>query len=403
LTGGAGADALFGGIGIDTAIYTDSLAGVYVDLATGHGYNADAAGDTLYDIENVYGTNFGDNLVGDANANVLDGLSGEDVLIGGDGADSLFGGSGNDYLTGGAGADALSGDSGIDTAIYTDSLAGVEVNLTTGTGSNGDAAGDKLVGIENVAGSHFGDTLTGDAYVNVLTGLEGNDTLSGLDGDDILEGGLGGDRLDGGSGADLLDGGAGTDTAAYASATAGVTADLANASANTGDAAGDTYIGIEGLAGSAFADILRGNSSANRLMGGADDDTMIGNGGNDILVGGSGRDTMTGGVEADTFEFKAVTDSGSTATTRDVITDFVHLTDKLDLSTIDAIQGGGTSNDEFDFIGTGAFTGLGQVRAVQAGANTILELNTSDAAGAESTIQLSNFTATTLTGGDFIL
>ena len=37
------------------------------------------------------------------------------------------------------------------------------VDLTTGTGTGGDAQGDTLIGIENVTGSKAGgDTLTGD-------------------------------------------------------------------------------------------------------------------------------------------------------------------------------------------------------------------------------------------------
>ena len=401
LTGGGGADVLHGAIGVDTAIYTASAGAVLVDLAAGQGYNNDAAGDTLYDVENIDGTDFGDLLYGDGNANVLNGRAGADALFGGGGDDSLWGGAGNDIMGGDAGADVLDGESGINTVSYNGSTS-VGVNLTTGYGTGGEAEGDRLFHFAIAEGSQFGDTLTGDAYVNVLTGLGGSDTLSGSGGDDILDGSSDGDRLDGGSGADLLNGGLGTDTAAYASATAGVTADLANASANTGDAAGDIYSAIESLAGSAFADILRGNNSANRLMGGVGGDTMSGSGGNDVLVGSAGRDAMTGGAQADTFDFDAVTDSGTTATTRDVVTDFVHLTDKLDLSTIDAIQGGGTSNDAFDFIGTGAFTAAGQVRAVQSGSHTVLELNTSGTGGAESTIQLSNFTAGTLTDADFL-
>ena len=38
----------------------------------------------------------------------------------------------------------------------------------------------------------------------------------------------------------------------------------------------------------------------------------------------------------DVFDFNAVAETGKTATTRDVITDFVHLTDKINLSLIDA-------------------------------------------------------------------
>ena len=76
-----------------------------------------------------------------------------DVLRGLGGNDMLFGGSGNDTLDGGAGADMLIGGAGKDTADYSSSSAGVNVNLVTGLGCGGDAQGDMLSGIENIVGS----------------------------------------------------------------------------------------------------------------------------------------------------------------------------------------------------------------------------------------------------------
>jgi len=168
-----------------------------------------------------------------------------------------------------------------------------------------------------------------------------------------------------------------------------------------------TFSSITVLVGGSGADSFTGDGQNNQLLGANGNDALSGAGGTDILIGGAGRDVMTGslsgGTEADTFDFNLVAESGTTAATRDIITDFRHLSDKVDLSTIDAILGGGTANDTFSFIGTGAFTAAGQVRAVQEGSHTVLELNTSGTGGAESTIQLSNFTATTLTTLDFVL
>jgi len=190
LGGGGGADTLFGGIGIDTAIYDGSSTGVWVDLTTGYGYSGDAEGDTLYEIENVTGSSLDDTLIGDANANLLNGLAGHDGLRGGAGGDFLYAGAGDDHLEGGAGADALYGDLGIDTATYHNSSTGVNIDLASGKGSNGDAAGDLLYKIENVTGSNFDDTLIGDANANLLGGLRGQDTLNGgLGADDLYAGG----------------------------------------------------------------------------------------------------------------------------------------------------------------------------------------------------------------------
>ncbi len=215
--GMAGADYLFGGGGNDTAIYLDSLAGVYVDLDGGPGAGkfGSAEGDTLAYIENVQGSVFGDVLAGDIHANILKGEGGNDTLKGGGGADTLNGGAGND------------------TASYVDSSAGVTVNLLSGIASGGDAEDDVFISIENVTGSDHADNLWGGNNVNVLKGDDGNDTLKGFggadtlwgganedelyggDGEDTMYGGLGSDFLDGGTGADVLSGNGGADVFSF--------------------------------------------------------------------------------------------------------------------------------------------------------------------------------------------
>ena len=181
---------------------------------------------------------------------VLAGGAGNDVINGGAGNDTLQGGADNDVLIGGAGADALDGGAGNDTASYASSTAAVTVDLNAGTGLGGDAQGDTLTGIENLIGSAFNDTLTGDGNDNVLTGGAGND---------ILAGGLNG---------------AGGDTASYATATAGVTVSLLlqGGTQNTVGAGVDTLTGIENLIGSAFNDTLTGDAGNNVLTGGAGND-----------------------------------------------------------------------------------------------------------------------------------
>jgi len=201
------------------------------------------------------------------------------LLVGGDGDDTLVGGVGDDVLLGGVGADTLDGGAGAgDTASYAGSADAVTVNLATAgfTGVGGDAVGDTYTGIENLAGGRGNDVLTGDGQDNVLTG---------------------------GGGADALDGGGGTDTASYAGSEA-VTASLAAPGSNTGDAAGDTYAGVENLAGGDGDDHLTGDGEDNVLSGGSGDDVLLGGGGADVLDGGAGAgDTAsyadsTVGVEA---------------------------------------------------------------------------------------------------------
>ncbi|MGO1078072.1 beta strand repeat-containing protein, partial [Inquilinus sp. CA228] len=157
LIGGAGMDLLYGGAGTDTASYAASAAAVRVDLSVVAAAGGDAQGDILQGIENLEGSAGNDILDGDALANTLAGGAGNDVLSGK---------GGNDLLRAGAGADALDGGTGIDTASYFDSGVGVTVNLATGAGTGGDAQGDTLAGVENVNGSQFGDSLTGNAGAN---------------------------------------------------------------------------------------------------------------------------------------------------------------------------------------------------------------------------------------------
>jgi Ca2+-binding RTX toxin-like protein len=137
------------------------------------------------------------------------------------------------------------------------------------------------------------DTFTGDAT---------NEQANGLGGADVLLGGGGDDTLIGGAGADALDGGDGADIASYAGAGAGVVASLNNPGANTGDAAGDTYAGIEGLTGSGQADQLTGDDGANTIDGSAGADTLFGGAGDDMLEGGSEGDTLDGGDGADRLD-----------------------------------------------------------------------------------------------------
>ena len=134
-------------------------------------------------------------IIGTEVANTIVGGLGRDVLVGREGNDTITGGNGKDNLAGGEGADSLDGGSGRDTATYSGSGLGVTVNLATGTASGGHADGDILVNIENLIGSRFDDSLTGNALANVLSGGGGDDRLNGGAGHDTLTGGLGSDTF----------------------------------------------------------------------------------------------------------------------------------------------------------------------------------------------------------------
>jgi Ca2+-binding RTX toxin-like protein len=238
-------------------------------------------------------------LPGGMGAAVEGGAAADDIRAG-DGASELRGLGGNDTIEGGAGADTLDGGTGSDTASYARSAAGVKVDLGSGTGAYGDAAGDRLASIENVIGSNGDDQLIGNGYDNQLFGGAGNDRLCG---------GLGNDNMSGGAGLDLLSGSSGNDTMSGG----------ADADSIVGGGGYDRLAGDEGddtICGSSGGDSLRGGIGNDSLAGGSGRDAVYGDDGNDRLAGGVGYDTIGGGAGNDTFVFTKGDAFG------DVITDF---------------------------------------------------------------------------------
>jgi Ca2+-binding RTX toxin-like protein len=429
LMGGTENDFLQGNDGFDTADYSYSYQGMFVSLATGASHTRASLVtdvDSLYNIEGVIGTAYADFLQGDGLANRLDAAGGDDYLEGGAGNDTLLGGEGNDTMNGGAGGDHFDGGNGIDWVDYRDSANSVGIDLSISRGLLGDALGDTYTGMENIAGSdHFsGDVLTGNDVANIIRGLGGNDVIQGLGGNDSLTGDEGIDNLDGGTGRDTLWGGEGPDTlkggsgfdlATYFDSDAAVTVDLAAGTGLGGHAEGDVLISVENVTGSYFDDALLGSGTRNRLLGEAGNDLLDGRGnddiliaeqgddtllggagndslnsgvgkdvldggdGNDLLRGGGARDVLTGDIGNDTFQFVFLNDSGTTANSRDVITDFVKGEDKIDLSGIDA-DNIVIGDQGFLYIGHDAFApngnpygSVGQLRSFFEGGNTIVE------------------------------
>jgi len=135
--------------------------------------------------------------------------------------------------------------------------------------------------------------VNGSLFHFVSAMLKGNDTIYGAGLDETLAGFGGNDVLVGGAGGDELVGGDGIDTASYANAAASVVVVMLDPGFNQGDADGDTYFGIENLAGSRFNDFLYANDSINRVSGGLGNDTLVGMLGADTLDGGAGTDTAS--------------------------------------------------------------------------------------------------------------
>lgn len=200
MTGGPGRDVLDGGPGNDTADFSGRPP-VHVNLSITGWQPTGRGRDKIINVENLVGGLGNDVLIGNAQANWLDGRRGND---------KLFGRGGDDVLEGG-GRDLLHGGRGKDTALF-ETNADIRVSLTkTGYQDTGQGK-DRLVGIENVMSFAGADTLLGNARANRLAGGWGEDRLVGRGGDDRLFGDESADRLVGGRGADRLDGGLGDDT-----------------------------------------------------------------------------------------------------------------------------------------------------------------------------------------------
>ncbi|WP_328543852.1 calcium-binding protein [Streptomyces europaeiscabiei] len=115
LIGGTGADRLSGGGGTtDLVSYLESGSGVVVDIDNAADDGIGGEGDNvLSDVENVYGSQFGDTLTGGSTNDILSGFGGNDLLVGGTGNDILVGGAGSDTHSGGAGNDTLDAVDGV--------------------------------------------------------------------------------------------------------------------------------------------------------------------------------------------------------------------------------------------------------------------------------------------------
>jgi Ca2+-binding RTX toxin-like protein len=331
LIGNAGNDTLDGGNDIDTASYRRDPMRAVVNLEQNTANDGFGNIDKLFNIENVVGSTFNDDITGDAKANIITAGDGNDLVFGRNGDDSIYGETGedtifaeadDDLIVGGKSADALDGGTGDDTASYFNSETGVAVSLLTGKGWLGDAKGDTLTQIENLIGSEFIDTLIGDNGNNRIDGLAGTDIIDGGLGDDTIDGGFDRDRIlgsagndllygkagidyiDGGEGNDYLDGGTENDQLYSQQGNDTIDGGEGNDYGEGGDG-DDSLIGSGGndqLYGQAGKDTLSGNIGNDYLEGGDSEDLLSGNEGNDYLYGQNGKDTIDGGIGNDNLD-----------------------------------------------------------------------------------------------------
>ncbi|MFL6632849.1 MAG: beta strand repeat-containing protein [Massilia sp.] len=249
---GAGSNVMDGATGIDTLSYEFATAGVSVSLSVTTSQQTGGSGnDTILGFERLNGSNYNDNLTGDANDNAIQGNAGDDTLQGGAGNDTLTGGLGNDTYYVDSAGDVVAEDVGAGTDTVNSTLAAytlgadVEYGRIAATGAA---------------------SLTGNALANTLYA---------------------------GAGDNVLDGAGGADTVSYADAKAAVTVSLAVTTAQaTGGSGTDTLASIDNLTGSTYDDRLTGNTLANVLDGGAGADTLAGGLGNDTYYVDSAGDVV---------------------------------------------------------------------------------------------------------------
>jgi Ca2+-binding RTX toxin-like protein len=253
--GYAGNDTLDGGAGLDTAEYTadaqfGGVNGVLVDLDAGFAIDGFGNTDTLISIENARGTAQADTLLGNNADNTLVGYRGNDILTGGAGIDQVR-------------YDLDEGNGG---------TAGVTVNFSTNSATDGFLNIDTLSSIEVARGTSFADSFIGSNADETVYGLNGSDNFNGGGGNDRIS-----YSLDLGG---LREG----------QTLGGVTVNLGPGTATDSWGNTDTLTSIEDVTGGHLGDSITGDGNANNFRGLS---------GNDIINGAGGIDTVDYSTEAD--------------------------------------------------------------------------------------------------------
>jgi FG-GAP-like repeat/RTX calcium-binding nonapeptide repeat (4 copies) len=247
---------------------------------------------------------------------------------------------GNDTINGGSSTNSLTG------ADYSGAPSGANINLGTGTASDGWGGTDTLINIFRVRGTGFADTITGGANWDFFVPTAGNDTYDGAgsrnnltyNGDAILAAGTSVvvNLTAPGAGSVMKTGLQGTDTFTNVYNIEGTDQnDTFNAFAPGGGQTGYTFVYghggndvFNGLANSLFVVSyntwgVTGGVNLNLTTGVANDgqsgtdsltgvravqgssysDTLVGSPWDDVMLGSGGSDTYSGGGGADRLDY----------------------------------------------------------------------------------------------------
>ncbi len=219
---------------------------------------------------------------------------------------------------------------------------------------NSEISDDFTITINQAPGADIVATQVGDT----LFGTFRNETMIGGAGNDVFFGSAGADRIDGG-----VSSPPGGDIVNYSTSRSAVTVNLGTGIASGGDAEGDLLISIEGVVGSAFADVLTSTDGFDVLWGGLGDDTINAGGGDDVVYGEGGNDNISGGANNDRLSGGAGSDQVDGGVGADILfsgesfADFRTVLDRYLLADIILDRGAepdtliGGDNDDVLFVG----------------------------------------------------
>lgn len=271
--------------------------------------------ETKQTIQEIFGSELSDLLMGTPQSDLIKGLEGNDFIIDGMGNDGSFGNEGNDFFFDSPGNDIIRGGDGNDFAFGVSPINGGNDFIDLGKGNDvafGGAGADTFVLNRNSGVTLIGDFTPGEDRFALGGSLTKDDlSFTRLDNDSPL------------NGSTLI---ADTETGelvafvSFVPPEAVSSADFVSAEriflmGNSPTGEGDDPIEVElqeGLSGNIIgsfdADLIIGNRGKNLILAGDGDDfvnagggkdEVFGEDGNDIINGERGRDLISGGAGAD--------------------------------------------------------------------------------------------------------